>query len=148
MFTFHINDSISVGGQPSEADLPYLRRQGYQTVVNFRDEDETGDQLPPQEEGNEVQSLGMKYVHLPTTGHTLTSEIFDRFRATFGNLPRPVYAHCATGKRAAALALALVACQRRMPPAEIEDSANQWGLRDRRDLTKVVLNYVSTHCPE
>lgn len=141
-----IDDSISVGGQPNESDITLLRRQGYRTVVNFRDQDETNDQLPPAEEGAEVQTLGMRYVHLPTTAHTLTAEIFDRFRATISNLPRPIFAHCATGKRAAALVLAVLACHRQMAAEEIEDNAANWGLRDRRDLIKTVQNYVFTHC--
>jgi uncharacterized protein (TIGR01244 family) len=141
-----IDDSFSVGGQPNESDITLLRRQGYRTVVNFREEDETSDQMPPTEEGDEVQTLGMKYVHLPTTSHTLTSDIFDRFRATITYLPRPIFAHCATGKRAAALVLAVLACQRQMAVEEIEESAATWGLRDRRDLIKTVQNYVFTHC--
>lgn len=142
---YRINDAISIGGQPCEDEIPALRRQGYQTVVNFRDDGETSDQLPPDAEGTEVQTLGMRYVHLPTVSHTLTPDIFDRFRATFGDLPRPIYAHCATGKRAAALVLAALACARRMGEREIEELAIQWGLKERRDLIAAVKNYVARH---
>ena len=87
----------------------------------------------------------MKYVHLPTTSHTLTPDAFDRFRATFSNLRRPIYAHCATGKRAAAMVLAQFACQRQMSADDIADVARRWGLSERRDLIKVVQNYVLRH---
>ncbi len=142
---FRIDDSISVGGQPNSSDIPLLFREGYQTVINFRSDHEDSDQLQPAEEGDEVKTVGMRYVHLPTTLHTLTPEVFDRFRATLGDLPRPIYAHCATGKRAAALVLAQIACQHRMSAEDIAHTANRWGLKDRRDLIKLVQNYVAAH---
>lgn len=143
---FRINDSLSVGGQPTEEDLPLLRREGYRSVVNFRADGETHDQWQPAEEGAKVEKLGLKYFHLPTLAHTLTTDVLDRFRAAYPNLPLPIYAHCATGKRAAAIVLAQLACQRSMTDSEVVEAADRFGLRDRRDLTKVVQHYVETHC--
>jgi uncharacterized protein (TIGR01244 family) len=143
---YRIDESVSVGGQPDERDLPSLRRQGYRSVVNFRADGEVNDQWPPSEEGAEVEILGLKYFHLPTTMHTLTTEVVDCFRAAYPNLPRPVYAHCATGKRAAAMVLAQLACQRHLTSDQVEDAANRFGLRDRRDLIQFVQNYIDTHC--
>ena len=42
-----IDDSITVGGQPNDADFPELSKAGYRTIVNFRDDNEERGQLPP-----------------------------------------------------------------------------------------------------
>src|SRR5262245_41691040 len=114
MRTFRLNNQVSVGGQPAEGDLQQLWREGFRSVVNFRDFNESDDQIPPDDEAQEAKSQRLHYFHLPTTVETLRPEIIDRFRAAYRNLPKPIFAHCATGKRAGAMALAQVACAQGM----------------------------------
>jgi uncharacterized protein (TIGR01244 family) len=147
MHALRLNGQVSIGGQPGGGDIQSLWRDGYRSIVNFRGQNETVDQTPPDDEGQEVKSQRMHYFHLPTTLETIRAEVIDRFRAAYQNLPKPIFAHCATGKRAAAMALALVACDQRMTSAEVAETARRIGLQDRRDLIAVVQNYVATHSP-
>lgn len=148
MEIIRINDRISVGGQPNEDDLARLAAQGYRTVVNFRADGEENNQWAPSEEGHAAEALGMKYCQLPTFAHALTSEPIDRFRAAEGSLPGPIYAHCTSGKRAAAIALAQLACTQSMTPADIEESARHWGVSGKPQLLTAVKNYAAAHSPK
>jgi uncharacterized protein (TIGR01244 family) len=147
MHAFRLNDQVSIGGQPIQGDFRLLRREGYRSIVNFRGQDETDDQTSPDDEAEEAKSERMHYFHLPTTLETIRADVIDRFRAAYQNLPKPIFAHCATGKRAAAIALAQVGCDQKMSKKEIEEACSRIGLRERRDLIQVVQNYVATHLP-
>lgn len=103
MDTRKIDEQVTVGAQPSEAEIRELARQGFQSVINLRTTGEEGQPLPPEDEGLAVQDCGLHYAHIPISLRTLTTEQVDRFRDEMESLPAPVYIHCKGGTRAAAL---------------------------------------------
>lgn len=141
-----VNEQVSIGGQPTEDEIEQLRREGYNTIVNFRSADEEADQISPDEERERVEGLKIRYFHLPTTLQTITAEHIDRFRAAFENLPKPVFAHCTSAKRAAAIVLAQLACERDMDDMQLAETAKRIGLSDKPELIQLVRNYVASHC--
>jgi protein tyrosine/serine phosphatase len=98
---FHrVDDRLYRGAQPAAPGFRYLQRFGIRTVVNLRDEDagRTGEQQI-------VESLGMRYVHLPVKdGNFFTRSRRipeDTIRAFFNLIDAPdagpVFVHCQRG---------------------------------------------------
>jgi uncharacterized protein (TIGR01244 family) len=58
-----VTATITIGDQPTEADLERLKQEGYVGVVNLRNDGEPDQPLSTTEEGNKVRALGMKYLH-------------------------------------------------------------------------------------
>ena len=58
-----VTATITIGDQPTVADLEKLKQEGYVGVVNLRNDGEPDQPLSTSEEGNQVRALGMKYLH-------------------------------------------------------------------------------------
>ena len=146
MDTMKINDEVSVGAQPSEEQLAEFARNGVKTVVNFRTEGEEDQPLSPQAEGEKVRALGMEYLHVPVSMKAMGPEVVDGFREKFPELPKPLYAHCKSGKRAGAMVMMHIASEQGMSGAETLEQAEQMGFKcDQPELKEFVERYVDEH---
>lgn len=102
-----ISDKIIVGKiPPSERDLESLASEGFAAVVNLRRAGEPNQPLSPEEEGEAAARQGMRYVHIPVDGANIDSATIQRFKDEVSQLPGPVFVHCASGRRAQAVASA------------------------------------------
>lgn len=90
-----VGDRIAVSGQPSPDELRELRELGYDTIVNFRTAKEGAER-----EGELVERLGFRYVHLPTKGATVTFADTEELQAAIDATKGGVLLHCSTGNRA------------------------------------------------
>ena len=89
-----VTDTLYRGGQPDLDGLRALQARGVGIVVNFRDE--RGEMAA---EKRQVESLGMKYVGIPWSGHDEPSsaqvvEFLDLIRA---NPKAKIFVHCKRG---------------------------------------------------
>jgi protein tyrosine phosphatase (PTP) superfamily phosphohydrolase (DUF442 family) len=89
-----VTDTLFRGGQPDSAGFSTLRAMDVGLVVNFRDE-----AAEIATEKREVESLGMKYVGIPWSGHDQPSnsqvvEFLDLIRA---NPNTKIFVHCKRG---------------------------------------------------
>ncbi len=89
-----VTDTLYRGGQPDLDGLRALQAMGVGIVVNFRDE--RGEMAA---EKRQVESLGMKYVGIPWSGHDEPSsaqvvEFLDLIRA---NPKAKIFVHCKRG---------------------------------------------------
>jgi tyrosine-protein phosphatase SIW14 len=89
-----VTDMLYRGGQPGLDGLKALQAMGVRIVVNFRDE--RGEMAA---EKRQVESLGMKYVGIPWSGHDEPSsaqvvEFLDLIRA---NPKAKIFVHCKRG---------------------------------------------------
>ncbi len=96
---------------PDQAALHQAAAAGIKTVVNFRTAGEKGG-LSPEEERSAADRLGLNYLHHPVTAEDLTEERVYDFRAKLDDLPGPVFLHCASGTRAAAMTLMALAADK------------------------------------
>lgn len=144
---FKINDYFAVGfGHPGQQDLEELARHGFRAVVNLRHQDEDNQPLQPDEEGEHVRSIGMKYVHIPVSGEALDESVVDRFRDSVSDLPAPIYVHCASGKRSGAFTMMHVASEENMSGDDAVQEAEAMGFEcDSPGLEEFVRNYVDSH---
>lgn len=141
-----LNDEMTVGGQPSEADIETLAKDGYKSVVNFRTEGEEEQPLSPDEEKNKVVAAGMKYLHVPVSMESIDQSKVDAFREQLKSLPKPVFAHCKTGKRAGAMTMMHVAVENGMTGEQTLQKAEQMGFEcDVPQLREFVTTYVDSH---
>jgi len=92
---------ITFYGQPTKEEIAAFARAGGMVVINARTQKEM-DQLSFDEEAY-VRSLGMEYVHIPTSSSTFGYGQRDAFSETMGQTDGPIMFHCRSGSRAAGI---------------------------------------------
>ena len=116
----HLTAEFAIGPQVSAADFEPLREAGFASVLNARPDDEHGTYLPSAEARELARASGLSYVHSPTENHAIfETDLIDGFEKALAELPKPIFAHCKTGTRAAIL-WALVAARHRQVEDVIE----------------------------
>lgn len=144
-----INDDVTVGPQPAESEISQLREQGFKSVVNFRTEGEDDQPMSPQAEEAEVKAADMRYLHIPVSMKSMGADVVDRFRQQYSDLPKPVFAHCKSGKRAGAMVMMHIACEQGMTGEQTLEKADQMGFEcDQPQLRDFVKTYVDEHGPQ
>jgi sulfide:quinone oxidoreductase len=115
----NVTPEFAIGPQVSAEDFGPLRAAGFASVLNARPDDEAGTYLAAQDAGPHARAAGLAYAHSPTENHAIFEpEVIDRFEQALAELPKPIFAHCKTGTRAAIL-WALVAVRHRAIEAVI-----------------------------
>jgi len=92
---------VLAGGQPTREQFEDLAKVGYRTVVNLRSLAEEG----AWDEADQVEGLGMAFLHLPIQGPEDLSRQNTATLANVLNDPEsyPVLIHCKSGNRVGAL---------------------------------------------
>ena len=141
-----ISDQVTVGAQPSEDQIQQLGTQGFKSVVNFRTEGEEDQPLSPKAEGEKVKAAGMTYLHVPVSMKSMGPEQVDQFREQYAALPKPVFAHCKSGKRAGAMVMMHMAVEQGMTGEQTIQQAEKMGFEcDQPELKEFVKSYVDGH---
>lgn len=92
-----VSEHVATGGQPTVDQLRAVARAGCRTVINLGLHD--ADYALPDERGT-VESLGMKYVHIPVRWDGPTRANLERFSAVMAaHEGQDVFVHCAANKR-------------------------------------------------
>lgn len=95
-----VDERVAFGGQPTPSQVVALAQAGFRTIVNLRMESEAD--VQPEVEA--AKDAGLVYVGLPVPKAQPTDEQVKRFlRLTDDAAIYPVFIHCATANRAAAL---------------------------------------------
>jgi sulfide:quinone oxidoreductase len=104
---------FAIGPQISTEDFEPVRAAGFASILNLRPDDEIGTYLISKDAERLAYAVGLAYAHCPTENHAIfETEIIDRFERALVELPKPIFAHCKTGTRAAIM-WALVASRHR-----------------------------------
>jgi len=97
---------VFIAGQPTEAALTQMAKEGVSLVVNLRTPEEMSNrERVPFDEAEVLSRLGIEYVYLPMGGpngtYAYTPEAVDRFaEALARHKYGPVLLHCQVGWRA------------------------------------------------
>jgi len=133
-----VNDTYACGGMMTPESAVELKKRGYKSVVNFRPAAEAGANV--EEERAAVTAAGMAYVHAP---FTRTDVNFDAAIDTFiaaakDPANRPMFFHCHSGTRAAAMWMFKLVLadgwtiEKALPEAEaiglVQESAKKWAV--------------------
>jgi sulfide:quinone oxidoreductase len=109
----NVTPEFAIGPQVSIEDFEYLSSVGFLSVVNLRPDDEIGTFLISQDAEKLAHDRGLAYEFIPTESHAIFEpETIDQLERALVELPKPIFAHCKTGTRAAIL-WALVASRHR-----------------------------------
>jgi len=92
-----VSGNLATAGQPSEAQLQSVAREGFKVVINLG-------LLDPRycldDEAGRVQELGMRYVHIPVDFEAPADEDLQRFfQAMDEARDQKVLVHCAANYR-------------------------------------------------
>lgn len=144
MLTIDFDGAVRTSGQPTAEDFARLGMNGWKCVANFRVEGEEPGMISTVTEEQVVHASGVEYRRYPIEMKRMNAEVVDRFRAELPELPRPLWAHCRSGKRAAAMVLVDEAIRRRLSGAEAlrlgEEKGIEW---DHPELRDFVADYVN-----
>jgi len=90
-----LSDKLSFGGQPTAEELQELAQKGVKTIINVRDANEEEVHLPPGQEKDLIESLGMNYVNIPLTAQTIAEESAAQVNRAIADAKRegPVFVH-------------------------------------------------------
>jgi len=92
-----LSDTLATSGQPTDAELASVARAGFECVVNLALHD--AEYSLPDEHGI-VNSLGMRYIHIPVVWERPTRADLERFFETMDKLSgNRLFIHCAANKR-------------------------------------------------
>ncbi len=97
---------VYIGGQPEVSALTRMRSLGVDTIVNLRTDTEMTDRrLVPYDEQAEAESLGMRYVRIPSGGpkNPYSPAAVDQLAAAIEAAEGKVLLHCASARRASHL---------------------------------------------
>lgn len=138
------NDQLTVGPQPSQEELKSLPDDGFRSVINFRTAGEDEQPLSPEEEGEVVQGTGLKYLHVPVSMDGMDEKKVDEFREQYQSLPKPVFAHCKSGKRAGAMMMMHTAVEQGISGEQALEKAKEMGFEcDKPELEQFVKQYAN-----
>ena len=139
-----ITPQITIGDQPTEADLIRLKSEGYTGVVNLRNDGEPEQPLDTGTEGQQVRDLGMAYIHLGVGASPLTKPGVDSV-CDFINSQDKVMVHCRKGGRAAAIVLIQQAQQAGWQAGEAAAKGRGLGLEVDGGLRAAVEGYLDAN---
>jgi len=97
-----LESTIACAGATTPAGVAEVKKLGYKTIINLRQANEVGAELDA--EATAAKTEGVKYFHLPVNSASPDPAIVDQFLSAVGDpANQPVFVHCASGNRAAAL---------------------------------------------
>jgi len=99
-------NNLYIAGQPEKKGLDKLKSLGVTTVVNLRTDGEMNNRdIVPYDEASYIDSLGMKYVHIPLGGkeNPYTPEALIKFNEAIKQTDGKVLLHCTVAWRASHL---------------------------------------------
>ena len=97
-----VETTIACAGATTPAAVAELKKMGYASIINLRLPTEAGADV--EAEAAAARTAGVAYVNLPFNGSSPDPAVVDRFlKAVTDPANQPVFVHCATANRAAAL---------------------------------------------
>ena len=132
---------VGCAGATESRAFPALKARGYKTVVNLRLDTEVGAAI--NESRAMASSAGLKFVHLPLNANSPDESVVDEFiKVVSDPANQPVFIHCGSANRAAALWLTKRMLVDKWEEAAALEEAKYIGLSNE-SLQKFALAYVA-----
>lgn len=100
------NSVVAATDAPGKSEMTRLASHGYAAIIDLRTGREPNQLLSPEQEKEEAQSRGLRYLHLPIESANIDPATIERFRLEASKMPGPIYVHCSSGRRAQAVVAA------------------------------------------
>ena len=132
---------LVTGGQPNDAQFRAARAAGAVTVLDIRDPMEPR----PFDEPALAASLGLRYVNISVTGHSLDDATLEKILAVLRDeSAAPVFFHCGSGNRVGGALIPYFMLDKGMAEDDAVALAMRIGLRGA-DLLQWGLDYTRRH---
>lgn len=133
---------VALAGQPESTSYAAIAAAGYKRVINLRTATEGVDL---EAERKAVTAAGLDYVGIPVRGAEPTEANVEEFVAAMRDKKfQPVFIHCASGNRAAALWAIHQVVNEGWDPAKALAEAEKAGLTSPK-LKQFVSGYFAAH---
>jgi len=139
---FHrITERVAVGGQPTPEQVIALSNDGFNAIINLREETEFND--GPQ--ARAARDWGMVFVRVPVSREAPSDASVEMFlAATDDQALYPIFIHCASADRAAAFWMIRRVVRDGWVVADAEAEANRAGLQNGKMLD-FARGYIQRH---
>ena len=138
---YKVSDRVAIGGQPTPEQVASLSDEGFNGIVNLREDAEYND--GPQ--SHQARVSGMQFIRVPVSREDPSDEAVKKFLATMdGEGIYPVYIYCAEGNRAAAFWMIRRVVRDGWSLASAEAEATRAGLQAGKMLD-FARDYISRH---
>lgn len=98
-----LDDQLAVGPAPACDAVAALKAAGFRAIVNNRPDSDTGLVATTAEMAAAAAAAGLGYAHIPVEGRNPLEKEIRAFARAIDELPKPIFAYCASGGRSAAL---------------------------------------------
>ena len=135
-------DDVHIGAQPRPEFFEKMKAAGVKTILNLRNPSEHR----AAEEQAQVEALGLKYINIPLVYTAPKDEAIDEFLKVMDDAAtRPVYIHCTTTIRVAALWMVRRVLRDGWPLEKAEEEAMKLGLANSPDMRDFARAYIAKH---
>jgi uncharacterized protein (TIGR01244 family) len=139
---FRVSENVCTGGQPSQAAIEDLAKQGIKSVINLR---RPGESVDPVAEGERVEKLGLRYFSIPIDVKAITdSQIEEFMRIVSDSENAPMFIHCAAANRVGGLWMIYRVLKDGWTVEKADEEAKSIGLRSA-ELRQFALDYIAKH---
>ena len=141
---FHrVSARVAVGGQPTPEQVTALANEGFNGIINLREESEFDDV----QQSHAAVISGVQFFRIPFSKVNPSDAAVDKFLAlTDDENIYPLYIHCAEGNRAAALWMIRRVLRDHRTLADAEAEATRAGLKKPATLD-FARGYIERHTP-
>lgn len=137
-----LESTIACGGATTPEGVRELKKMGYASIINLRQATETGADVQAEEAA--AREAGVRYVHIPMNAQSPDPAVADSFlKAIVEPENQPVFVHCASGNRAAAMWMIKRMVVDGWDAEKAGTEAAALGLRSE-PLKKFALDYVAS----
>jgi uncharacterized protein (TIGR01244 family) len=97
-----LETTVACGGATAAESFPEIKKMGFASVINLRQETEANANIPAAREAANAAKLN--YIHIPMNAQAPDPAVADRFLEEIAKpANQPAYIHCASANRAAAM---------------------------------------------
>lgn len=129
-----LTPDLAVGPQIRESDVATIAALGFRAIISNRPDGESPDQPPFPALAGAAEQAGLEARHIPVVASCIDEQDIEAFGQALRELPKPIFAFCRTGTRAALL-WALANTGRLTPDERLSSAAvhgyDLSGFRDR-----------------
>lgn len=138
-----LESTVACAGATTPEALRAVKDMGFASVVNLRQDSEPNANIDA--ESAAATGAGLRFVHLPLNPTSPDTGVVDRFvTAARDPANQPMFIHCASGNRAAAMWLIKRAVIDGWALDRATDEAEQLGLTNPA-LKKFAIDYATAH---
>ena len=136
-----VDATVGCGGATDASAMSALRKEGFVSVINLRQETEPGADVAGSRAA--AKTAGLKYIHLPFNAAAPDPKIVESFLAAVADKSnQPLYIHCGSANRVGAVWMIKRSLQDGWPVEKARVEAEAIGLSSPQ-LTAFATDYIA-----